>query len=162
MIRTRSISTLLACFILSNCTGVQLAENFREPSELDREQSLLYIYRQETVPVALAPEISIDEKSISNLPIYSYIELKIKPGEHTIRADWPLISGMRDQDISFTSKPNNMYYVRIGKNISADSLLFMPGVMVMAVPNGDLSLLDNGIAQEEITECRKIILAEDL
>ncbi len=101
--------TLYLFFLMSGCAS--LGAPFSKPQKAPKDKSLIYVYRvKKFAGSAGSPYVCLDKQVVGEIPNGGYFSFDAPPGAHELK----LRSGLGDTLASFpfTSKPQQVYYVR--------------------------------------------------
>lgn len=95
-------AALCAAFLLAGCAS---GPNYRPETAPAADRALVYVYRPQAMPLWMrTAAISINGKSIGNLPNGSYLTVELPVGEYEIVQSWSNWLG----DYSAMTKPRTM------------------------------------------------------
>uniref|UniRef100_UPI0026374E11 hypothetical protein n=1 Tax=Acidovorax sp. TaxID=1872122 RepID=UPI0026374E11 len=135
----------------------------RSPSS-SSDLSTVYIFRKYAEPTIWNATIKIDGVSGASLSQGSFTIVKVPPGAHTFKANWPLLSGQRDSFIEVNTKPGGTYFVEL-TGISqvvgiAPAYTAGPGIGVVFRMGSGMAGIEQATAERTIAECCKLRKSE--
>jgi len=109
-------TSLLVVFfmtVLSGCSATLLkGEKFKQANPPSAEHALVYIYRPNSTPYLLSPDVFLDGKKIMELGNQGYSYRYLKPGEHDIKVAWSFMSGRQDLAGKVKVEAGKTYFIR--------------------------------------------------
>lgn len=107
-------AVLCAALILAGCAS---GPNYRPETAPAADRALVYIYRPQAMPLWMrTAAISINGKSIGNLPSGSYLTVELAVGEYEIVQSWSNWLGdysamTQPRTITLVTKPGAVHFV---------------------------------------------------
>jgi hypothetical protein len=125
---------------------------FTEAAPPPAGEALVYVYRGYAPPFLFSPAISVDGTKIVDLPNRGYTHVYVKPGEYTIKSQWPLISTAPSREGKFSFAAGETYFVRLGGTMDSSGTLTQQMYTVVST----LLSVPASVGQQEITECMAV------
>jgi hypothetical protein len=159
-------SAIVAVACITGCAstaGTGAPAISKSPSS-SSDQSTVYIFRKYAEPTIWNATIKIDGVSGASLSQGSFTIVKVQPGTHTVKANWPLLSGQRDSFIELNTKAGGTYFVEL-TGISqavgiAPAYTAGPGIGVVFRMGSGMTGVEQTTAERTIAECCKLRRSE--
>lgn len=154
---SRILLPTLGLCVVAAMAGCATHEKFAALKEANSDTARLYVFRSCNPPLAYPTRIVVNGVRAASLPVLSYLDLELPPGDYTVTADWPWLSGVPDSEFTLQAEKGKRFC------ISIDTSMYLARVTTMgntAVPrfalDGCIRLVDDETAFLMMSECREV------
>jgi hypothetical protein len=110
-------------------------------------EALVYVYRGHAPPYYFSPAISFDAVKVVDLANKGYTHVYVKPGEYTIRSEWPAIAAAPKLAAQFAFAGGQTYFLRLGGGMEFGSKF------QVTTTRSSLFNIPAAVGRQEIAEC---------
>ena len=120
---------------LSGCSTTLLeGPKFKPANPPPAGKALVYIYRLNSTPYLLSPDLLINGKKILELANRGYSYVYLKPGDHEIKANWSFASGRKDLQGKIKVEAGKTYFIRTHGHVYYDTITYSSSGYLGFVP----------------------------
>ena len=136
---------LLFVFLPGCSTTLLKGPKFKQANAPTDSQALVYIYRPNSTPYLLSPDVFLDGKKAMELGNQGYTYRYLKPGEHDIKVAWSFMSGRQDLEGKVKVEAGKTYFIRSHGHVAYTGTYYSSSGYLTTVPATD--------ALKEINHC---------
>lgn len=145
VVRTSLLAILLMMFLSGCSTTLLKGSKFKQVGAPDTEHALVYIYRPNSTPYLLSPDVFLNGKKTTELGNQGYTYRYLKPGEYDIKVAWSFMSGRQDLEGKIKVEAGKTYYIRSHGHVFYTGTYYSSSGHLATVPAKD--------ALKEINHC---------
>ena len=108
------IAVTLLVLLQACATTLHEGPKFSEARAPAAGEALVYVYRGHAPPLYFSPAISFDSVKVVDLANKGYTYVYVKPGEYTIRSEWPALAVAPSLNGKFAFAAGQTYFLRLG------------------------------------------------
>ncbi|WP_020182102.1 DUF2846 domain-containing protein [Methylotenera sp. 1P/1] len=116
------IWTLIFIALISGCATAS-GPAFKKADNAAQNNALIYVYRKDMGhwQSAYSPTFILDGTDVASMPREGYLELNIRPGEHTFEFKHNYLAGYHPVKLTIPILSGQVYYLRISDPINFGS-----------------------------------------
>jgi len=145
---------LIVCVLVSGCATTQKGPAYPvaklTPASTDKAK--IYVYRKYAMPTVWTATIMLGDQTAASLVQETFTVFDVAPGNSSIRATWPLLSGQITARINVDVKAGETYFIELTSDFTRNPISHaIPGL------TSNLVLADKGRAESDLNGCCSLV-----